>query len=354
MKLGIIGLRSSGKTTLFNAVTAAGVPTGVYVPPTEPPHVHQVKVPDGRLDFLFEKLEVKKKVNAAIDFVDVPGISTGSDAHREDNAVILAHIREMDAVIVCLCNFDDPAHPHPLARINPAADYSEVNFELTFADTAILEKRMEKIKKNIARNAPSAAQDKIEMHLLEKCQKTLSENKPLSDLALTEEDWKHLASFAFLTLKKQIPIVNCEEGKPFDASAISENALSVFAKLEEEIEELPEDERATFFEEMGVGESAISRVIKASYDVLGAITFFTHNEEEVRAWTVQSGSNAVTAAGKVHTDMAKGFIKAEVVHFDDFKEHGSVKELRGAGKYRLEGRDYTVQDGDIIQFKFNV
>jgi len=354
MKLGIVGLRASGKTTLFNAITAAGAPTGVYVPPTEPPHVHQVKVPDERLDFLFEKLGVKKKVNAAIDFVDVPGISTGSDAHREDNAAILAHIREMDAVIVCLRNFDDSAHPHPPGRINPAADYSEVNFELAFADLAVIEKRVEKLKKNISRNFPSASQDRHELHLLEQCQKALSENSSLKKPPLTEEDWKHLSSFAFLMLKGQIPIVNCQEGRPFDASAVSENALSVFAKLEEEIEELPEDEREIFFKEMGVGQSAISRVIKASYEVLGLTTFFTHNENEARAWTVPAGSDAVTAAGKIHTDIARGFIKAEVVHFDDFKKYGSVKELRNAGKYRLEGKEYIVQDGDIIQFKFNV
>jgi len=354
MKLGIIGLRSSGKTTLFNAITAAGVPAGVYVPPSQPPHLHQVKVPDKRLDYLFEKLGVKKKVNAVIDFVDVPGISTGSDAHREDNARILAHIREMDAIIVCLRNFDDASHPHPLGRINPAADYSEVAFELAVADMGVIEKRIEKLKKNIRHNAPTAEQDKKELHLLELCHKNLSEDKPVSELHLTDEDWKMLSSFAFLTLKPRIPVVNCEENKPFDASAISASGLSVYAELEAEIEELPEDERETFFKEMGVGESAVSRLIRASYDILGITTFFTHNEEEVRAWTVRTGADAVTAAGKIHSDIARGFIKAEVVHFDDFKALGSVKELRSAGKYRLEGKEYPVQDGDIIQFKFNV
>jgi len=356
MKLGMVGLRGSGKTTLFNAITGASAPVGLLAQGPDEVNIHHISVPDERLDELQRLLEVKRKVPAGIDIVDVPGVRVGAELHRGENERILAHIRTMDALMVVLRAFESPSYPHPLGGVDPERDLRELDSEIIIADLAVVEKRVEKLEKSLLHRTSTYEEEKRELELLKRLQKSLGEGRRLEEITLSEAEKKTLRGFQFLTAKKRLIVVNLEEGKSLDAGMFkkTEPVLGICAEIEMEIEELDESERADFFREMGIEEEALPRVIRAAYQTLGLVTFFTHNEREVRAWDITAGTPAIEAAGKVHSDMQRGFIRAEVIHFDDFKSCGSVREARTHGKYRLEGRDYIVQDGDIIQFRFSV
>lgn len=366
MKLGIVGLPNVGKSTLFNSLTKAGAESANYPFCTIDPNVGIVAVPDERLKQLGDMYHSKKVTPAVIEFVDIAGLVKGASKGEGLGNQFLANIREVDAIVHVVRCFEDSNVVHVDGSIDPARDIETINLELIFSDIEILERRIAKTSKG-ARNDKTLAK---ELELLERIKKHLEDGKLAKTFALSddedEESW--FASYNLLTAKPVIYAANVAEDDLADDGAsnegvarvkrfAAENDSEVFvicAQIEQEIAELDEEETAMFLEDLGLQESGLQKLIKASYHILGLMSFLTAGEDETRAWTIKIGTKAPQAAGKIHTDFERGFIKAEVVNYKDLLEQGSLAAAREKGLVGMEGKDYVVQDGDVILFRFNV
>ena len=365
MKLGIVGLPNVGKSTLFNSLTKAGAESANYPFCTIDPNVGVVAVPDARLKLLGDLYHSKKVTPAVIEFVDIAGLVKGASKGEGLGNQFLSNIREVDAIVHVVRCFEDTNVVHVDGSINPLRDIETINLELIFSDIEILERR-------IAKTAKSAFNDKSlakEVELLKSMKEFLEEGKlarsfPCED----EDDLAFLNSLNLLTWKPVIFAANVsEDDLPDDGASNSyvqevrrfaqENDCQVFvicAQIEQEIAELEEDEKAMFLEDLGLKESGLEKLIAASYSLLGLLSFLTSGEDETRAWTIKKGTKAPQAAGKIHSDFERGFIRAEVVNYKDLLDCGAYAAARDKGLVRLEGKDYVVQDGDVILFRFNV
>lgn len=365
MKLGIVGLPNVGKSTLFNSLTKAGAESANYPFCTIDPNVGVVAVPDERLKLLGDMYQSKKVTPAMIEFVDIAGLVKGASKGEGLGNQFLSHIREVDAIVHVVRCFEDSNVIHVDGSVNPLRDIETINLELIFSDLEVLERRLSKVSK-AARMDKSCGK---ELALLERLKAHLESGKPAKALeAEDEEELALLRDFNLLTYKPVIYAANvAEEDLAEDGAGNSmvgqvrefakgENSevFVICAQIEQEISELDEDERAMFLEDMGLTESGLEKLIKASYHILGLMSFLTAGEDETRAWTIRIGTKAPQAAGKIHSDFERGFIKAEVVNYKDLLEQGSLAAAREKGLVGIEGKDYIVRDGDVILFRFNV
>ena len=365
MKLGIVGLPNVGKSTLFNSLTKAGAESANYPFCTIDPNVGVVTVPDERLNLLGDFYKSKKVTPAVIEFVDIAGLVKGASKGEGLGNQFLANIREVDAIVHVVRCFEDSNVVHVDGSIDPLRDIETINLELVFSDLEILERRIAKVTKT-ARMDKEAAK---ELTFLEKVKAHLEEGQLAITLETENEDedaW--LATYNLLTAKPVIYAANVAEDDIADdgannqyVQAVREYAAKqnsevfvICAQIEEEISELDEDERKMFLEDLGLTESGLEKLVRASYHLLGLMSFLTAGEDETRAWTIKIGTKAPQAAGKIHSDFERGFIKAEVVNYQDLLDCGSYAGAREKGLVRMEGKDYVVQDGDVILFRFNV
>ena len=366
MKLGIVGLPNVGKSTLFNSLTKAGAESANYPFCTIDPNVGVVTVPDERLNVLGEMYHTKKIIPAAIEFVDIAGLVKGASKGEGLGNQFLANIREVDAIVHVVRCFEDSNIVHVDGSIDPLRDIETINLELIFSDLEILERRISKAVR-AARNDKTIAK---ELALMERIKAHLEDGKMAKsfDDINDEDEQQWLESYNLLTYKPVIFAANVAEDDLADdgtsnagVQAVREYAkredcevFVVCAEIEQEIAELDDDEKSMFLEELGLKESGLEKLIKASYSLLGLISYLTAGEPEVRAWTSKKGTKAPQAAGKIHSDFERGFIRAEIVSYDDLMACGTYNAAKEKGLVRLEGKDYVVQDGDIILFRFNV
>ncbi len=364
MKLGIVGLPNVGKSTLFNAITKAGAESANYPFCTIEPNVGVVSVPDERLDRLKEMYNPQKVTPAVVEFVDIAGLVKGASKGEGLGNKFLSHIREVDAIVHVVRCFEDTNVVHVDGSVDPKRDMETINFELIFADIEMIDKRIDRTKKMLKGDKKYQA----ELELYERIKVALEEGKSARSLDYTDEEREWLKEVSLLTYKPVMYAANVSEDDLKDGAesnqyykqlteiAKSENAevLYVSARIEEEISELDDEEKMFFLQDLGLSESGLDRLIKKSYSLLGLISYLTAGEPEVRAWTIKKGTKAPQAAGKIHTDFEKGFIKAEVVSYNDLMECGSHAVAKEKGLIRLEGKEYVVEDGDIILFRFNV
>ena len=366
MKLGIVGLPNVGKSTLFNSLTKAGAESANYPFCTIDPNVGVVAVPDERIKQLGELYHTKKVTSAVIEFVDIAGLVKGASKGEGLGNQFLANIREVDAIVHVVRCFEDANVVHVDGSVDPVRDIETINLELIFSDIEILERRIAKVAKQ-ARMDKTLAK---ELELLEAVKAHLEEGKLAKSFQVPEDEDKQawFASYNLLTAKATIYAANVAEDDLADDGASNEKVQAVrnFAKeensevfvicaqIEQEIAELEEDEKQMFLEELGLSESGLEKLIKASYSLLGLISFLTAGEDECRAWTIKKGTKAPQAAGKIHTDFERGFIRAEVVNYQDLLDCKSLSAAKEKGIVGLEGKEYVVQDGDVILFRFNV
>ncbi|NLM96833.1 MAG: redox-regulated ATPase YchF [Halanaerobiaceae bacterium] len=363
MKIGIVGLPNVGKSTLFNALTNAGASAENYPFCTIDPNVGIVNVPDQRLETLNRMYRPEKKTPTTIEFVDIAGLVKGASRGEGLGNKFLSHIREVDAIAHVVRCFTDSNVTHVDGSIDPVRDIEIINMELMLADLATVEKRREKTRKA----AKSGNREYLEeLKILDIFAETLEKGDSLRKLEKDNKSLQLIKELSLLSVKPVIYIANVDEtdiktGSNELVEKVREYAdnegseiVTISAKIEADIAGLDEVEAELFLEELGLEESGLDRVIKAGYRLLNLISFFTIGEDEVRAWTIRKGARAPEAAGKVHTDMQRGFIRAEVVSYDDLIKYGSIAEVREAGLLRLEGKDYIVNDGDICHFRFNV
>ena len=358
MELGITGLPSTGKTTLFNALTGESVETGGYSK-SQDPHLAVVKVPDTRVDTLSAMFEPKKTTHAIVQYADVAGLPIGQTDSRSQ---FLSALRTVDALIHVVRAFESETMPLPEGGIDPERDIEVFDLELILADLELIERRIDRLRREVQ---AGRREGEAELNVLKRCHEALSAEKPLRALDFQREEERLIRGYQFLTLKPMIIVVNIGEGQTSEEAAIAaklsqyaeaaDTSLAVLcAELEMEIAQLDEADQVPFLEELGVTEPALFRLIRESYALLDVISFFTVGKDEVRAWTVKRGSTAPDAAGAIHSDLQRGFIRAEVVTYDDLIETGSLAAARDTGKLRVEGKSYVVQDGDILNIRFNL
>ena len=365
MKLGIVGLPNVGKSTLFNSLTKAGAESANYPFCTIDPNIGIVAVPDERLKLLGDMYQSKKVTPAVIEFVDIAGLVKGASKGEGLGNQFLSNIREVDAIVHVVRCFEDTNVVHVDGSIDPLRDIETINLELIFSDLEVLERRLSKVSK-AARMDKTCAK---ELALLERIKEHLESGKPAKTLEADDEDeLALLKEYNLLTYKPVIYAANVAEDDLADDGASNEKVAQVrefagqedsevfviCAQIEQEISELDEDEKAMFLEELGLSESGLEKLIRASYHILGLMSFLTAGEDETRAWTIKIGTKAPQAAGKIHSDFERGFIKAEVVNYRDLLEQGSLPAAREKGLVGIEGKDYVVKDGDVILFRFNV
>ena len=357
LRAALIGFASSGKTTLFQLMTSARETARAAHGKGET-SVGISKVPDARLDRLTAMYNPRKRVPATVEFTDLA--ATGAAGGAKALVDVVAY-KNADALVHVVRAFDDPAMPHPSGSVNPARDEQAMEDELILADLGVAERRLERLDKDLKKSRTPELERERDVIVL--CKNTLEGGKPLRTLALTGDDAKRLRGFQFLSAKPLLTVVNLDEGqisevrlKPDPTTKGQSNAASketfVCAKIELEIAQLEPQDAAAFLADLGLAESGLDRVIRASYDLLGYISFFTVGEDENRAWSIPRGMNAQNAAGEIHTDIQRGFIRAEVVGYDHLIARGSMAACRDHGEVRLEGKEYVVQDGDVINFRF--
>ncbi|AQL56999.1 redox-regulated ATPase YchF [Abyssicoccus albus] len=359
---GIVGLPNVGKSTLFNAITKAGALAANYPFATIDPNVGIVDVPDERLNKLTELVQPKKTVPTGFEFTDIAGIVKGASKGEGLGNKFLSHIREVDAICQVVRAFEDDNVTHVLGQVNPIDDIEVINLELILADLESVDKRIPRVEK-MARQKDKDAMK--EVATLTKLKEAFENNTPARAIELNDDDKEIIKHMHLLTMKPMLYVANVSEedllegNKYLDeikafASNEGSEVIVVCAKIEEEIATLEDDEKDMFLEDLGLDKSGLDKLINASYNLLGLATYFTAGVQEVRAWTFKKGMTAPECAGIIHTDFQKGFIRAEVVSYDDLLEHGSEAEAKEAGKVRLEGKEYIMKDGDVVHFRFNV
>lgn len=365
MKLGIVGLPNVGKSTLFNAITKAGAESANYPFCTIEPNVGVVSVPDKRLDVLEKMYGTKRKVYTAIEFYDIAGLVKGASKGEGLGNKFLSHIREVSSIVHVVRCFNDENVVHVEGSVDPIRDIETINLELIFADIDVIERRMERTLKSVKSGDKVA---KAEYALMEKVKAHLELNKPARTLEVDEDEAKLLKGFFLITSKPVLYACNISEDdmmagnlendmvkKVKEYAEVENSGITIVsAKLEEELSGLEDEEKAEMLSEYGLEESGLDKLIQASYKLLGLISYLTAGVQEVRAWTIKEGTKAPAAASKIHSDIERGFIRAEVVAYDDLVACGSEAAAKEKGLYRLEGKDYVMKDGDVVQFRFNV
>lgn len=363
MKIGIVGLPNVGKSTMFNAITNAGAECANYPFCTIEPNVGVVPVPDERLDELTKMYHPEKTTHAVIEFVDIAGLVKGASKGEGLGNKFLSHIREVDSIVEVVRCFEDPNVVHVDGSVNPLRDIETINLELIFADIETIDKRLERTRKQLKADKKA----KLEIDVLEKIKSVLEAGKSARTVELSDDEKELVKDVYLLTSKPILYIANVSEEQLEDAEndenvkkvkeyANSENAsvIPLCVKIEEELSSLEPDDKREMLEAIGLEESGLDKVVKASYDLLGLMSFLTAGEPEVRAWTIKKGTKAPEAAGKIHSDIQRGFIKAEVVSYEDLIREGSMNAVREKGLLRMEGKEYVMQDGDVVLFRFNV
>ncbi|MBF0505235.1 MAG: redox-regulated ATPase YchF [Nitrospirae bacterium] len=365
MKLAIVGLSNAGKTTVFNALTGQSLDTTVYPTISGEPNFGVVKVPDQRINKLAEIYKPKKVTYATVEYIDYIGLTRGDVAQ---NRKVFDLIKDVDAIVHVARAFEDDAVSHPMNEVNPLRDIETLELELVFGDLEFVDKRLERMEEGSKKGKkPNEAEKK----LLLKCKAALEKEIPLRSIRFDDEEQKLMRPLQFISTKPEVIVINTAEG---DLNSGKANALqssvtgyvtekgiaettkvvTLCGKIEMEIGQLSADEAKAFLDDLGIEEPALNKLIKVSYDLLGLISFLTAGEDEVRAWTIEKGTEAQKAAGKIHSDIERGFIRAELVSYDEFVADGGMSAARDKGHLRLEGKTYKVMDGDIINFRFNV
>ncbi len=364
LKAGIVGLPNVGKSTLFNAITKQNILAANYPFATIEPNVGTVIVPDARVDYLTNLYNPKRSIPTTFEFTDIAGLVKGASTGEGLGNKFLSHIREVDAIVEVVRCFIDPNITHVTGKVDPVSDIEVINIELVLADLEVVNNRLGKVEKKA-----EATKDKLlmaEVEVLNKCKNNLEANIPLRRISFNEDELKLLKNFNFLTIKPIIYVANVGE----DDIAVGDNEYSLAVKnyaeaegsgvivmctkLEADLASLEDEEKKEFLESVGIKNSGLDKLIFASYNLLGLKTFFTVGADEVRAWTFKSGMEAPACAGIIHSDFQRGFIRAEVMSYDDLVKYGTELKVKEAGKLRIEGKDYVMQDGDICYFRFNV
>ena len=362
MKIAITGLANSGKTTIFNALTGLNLETTAYATVTAEPHHGVVKVPDARIDKLAEIYQPKKTTYATVEYVDYIGLTKGD---LEQNRKVFDLVKDADALVHVVRGFEDGSVAHPLGSVDPLRDAQTTEMEMIFGDLELVEKRLERMELGMKRGKKP---DEAEKKLLLKCKELLEAERPLRDAEFSAEDHKAMRHLQFMSLKPEVVVLNvAEQDVSSDATkktlaGLQElfkgrqvKVLSMCGKIEMEIAQLAPADAKAFLDDLGIQEPALNKLIRVSYELLGLISFLTYGEDEVRAWTIEKGMNAQQAAGRIHSDIERGFIRAEIVSYDDFiSSGGSIHAVREKGHFRLEGKTYEMKDGDMVNFRFNV